>query len=145
MAVITAVSQDEPEQVPVGTVVRSRTPTLEEILASPRYTPAQLDRLSWDLAIAFDELGLAFEPHRIDRRRLDAALNKIGHQGSPTFRLRLAAAYDATPSCSLADAVDRVNCAIGDVALTLEPSDPRRQASDHVQDGLDMLHAEVAR
>jgi hypothetical protein len=31
---------------------------------------------------------------RIDRRRLDVAFDRIGHQGSPTFRRRLATAYD---------------------------------------------------
>jgi hypothetical protein len=33
-------------------------------------------------------------PDRIDRRRLDVALQQIGHQGSFRFRRRLAAAYD---------------------------------------------------
>jgi hypothetical protein len=32
----------------------------------------------------------------IDRRRLDVALDRIGHQGSPVFRRRLATAYDKT-------------------------------------------------
>lgn len=31
---------------------------------------------------------------RIDRRRLDAAFDAIGHKGSPAFRCRVAAAYD---------------------------------------------------
>lgn len=34
------------------------------------------------------------EAARFDRRRLDAALERIGHQGSPGFRARLAAAYE---------------------------------------------------
>jgi hypothetical protein len=33
---------------------------------------------------------------RIERRRLDVAFDRIGHEGSKTFRRRLAAAYDRT-------------------------------------------------
>jgi hypothetical protein len=33
---------------------------------------------------------------RIDRRRLDAAFERIGHQSSPAFRDRLAGALEAT-------------------------------------------------
>jgi hypothetical protein len=38
--------------------------------------------------------GAAFE--QIDRKRLDSALDRIGHRSSPMFRVRIADAYDAS-------------------------------------------------
>jgi hypothetical protein len=147
MAIITTTQPDELEPAPVGTVVCSRTPTLEEIAAAPRYTPAQLDELSRELKAAFDEVAATFTQPGLDRERLDRAFDRIGHQGSPVFRARVADAYDGTSaplsSCSLADAVDRANIAVGEIALALDRDDLRRSPLLFIQDGFDMLYAAV--
>lgn len=119
--------------------------------------------------------------NRIDRRQLDAALDRIGNQGSPVWRERLASALDETAPAGLivrsrvsrevaeatadrwtpaklaelsralkeafereltnTDVIDTVNISVGDVALDLEPDDPRCRALHRIQSGLDELHA----
>ena len=69
------------------------------------------------------------------RARLDAALDRIGHQGSPEFRDRLATAFNQP------EAIDAVNVAIGELELILEPGDPRRRGLRLIQGGLDDLWA----
>ena len=118
--------------------------------------------------------------NRIDRRQLDAALDRIGNQGSPVWRERLASALDETAPAGLivrsrvprevAEATadrwtparlaglttargslrardDRHRCdrdsehRVGDVALALEPDDPRCRALHRIQSGFDELYA----
>jgi hypothetical protein len=61
------------------------------------------DRTITDVYVRTDEyvgepraLVDVVNPRRLDPARLDAALQRIGHQSSPTFRRRLAAAYGRT-------------------------------------------------
>lgn len=72
------------------------------------------------------------------RDRLSAALDRIGHQSSIEFRDRLAAAFDQVraPSPSAA-----VNIAVGELALALEPDDPRGSGLRMIQGGLDQLYS----